>query len=80
LQVLGVFGVHASRHGFTVAEAGGEFGALRARRDGTPLFTPALEGGAFAGLHAVVEPEELVELAARVLAHPDLVLTPAEGA
>jgi hypothetical protein len=68
MRVLGVFGLHAARNGFTVAEASGVPGALIARRDGTPLFTPSLEGGALAGLHAVVEPGELVELAGRVLA------------
>jgi len=45
-------------------------GTITARRDGTTLFAPSLDGGAFAGLHSVVEPGELVELVARVLAHP----------
>lgn len=67
-RVLGVFGLHAARAGFTVAEAVGRPGVHSARRDGTPLFVPSLEGGALAGLHALVEPEELVELAGRVLA------------
>jgi len=47
---------------------------------GTPLFAPSLDGGAFAGLHSVVEPGELVELAARVLAHPALVSAQREDA
>lgn len=72
LQVLGVFGMHASRDGFTVAEARGRPGTLTTRRDGTPLFAPSLEGGELANLHALVEPDELIELAARVLAHPGL--------
>ncbi len=72
LRVLGIFGVHPSRNGFTVAEASGTPGAHRVRRDGSPLFAPSLDGGAFAGLHAVVEPEELVELAARALASAHL--------
>lgn len=72
LQVLGVFGMHASREGFTVAEATGRPGSLTTRRDGTPLFAPSLEGGDRANLHAVVEPDELIELVARVLAHPGL--------
>jgi hypothetical protein len=80
LHVLGVFGVHESRNGFTVAEASGQPGRLAARQDGTPLFAPSLEGGELAGLHALVEPDELVELAARVLAHPRLVLAHVEGA
>jgi hypothetical protein len=70
LRVLGVFGVHAARDGFTVAEARGTAGGQGIRHDGTPLFAPSLDGGAFAGLHSVVEPAELVELVARVLAHP----------
>lgn len=65
LQVLGVFGLHPSREGFTVAEASGRPGTHRTRADGAPYFSPALEGGERAGLFAVVEPEELVELAAR---------------
>jgi len=67
-RVLGIFGLHPSREGFTVAEATGVPGAIRARTDGTALFTPALEGGAEAGLLAVVETGELVELVARALA------------
>jgi hypothetical protein len=68
LRVLGVFGLHPSRNGFTVAEAIGTPGNLPARRDGSPLFAPALDGAAAAGLHAVVDPGELVELAGRALA------------
>lgn len=64
-RVLGVFGLHPSREGFTVAEAAGQPGARATRADGAPLFSPALEGGERAGLYAVVEPGELVELAAR---------------
>lgn len=64
-RVLGVFGIHPSREGFTVAEAVGHPGMRHARADGAPYFSPALDGGARAGLFSVVEPEELVELAAR---------------
>jgi len=67
-RVLGVFGLHPSREGFTVAEAAGVPGTISERTDGTALFAPALEGGAEAGLLAVVESEELVELVARALA------------
>lgn len=74
LRVLGVFGLHASRNGFTVAEARGVPGSHAGRRDGAPLFAPSLEGGALAGLHSIVEPEELVELAGRALADPALTL------
>lgn len=68
MRVLGVFGLHESRNGFTVAEAVGVPGTLAVRREGTALFAPTLDGGAIAGLHAIVEPGELVELAGRVLA------------
>jgi len=67
LRVLGVFGVHPSRMGFTVAEATGRPGMLAARSDGAPLFSPALAGGAEAALYALVEPGELVELAGRLV-------------
>jgi hypothetical protein len=67
LRVLGIFGVHPSRMGFTVAEAVGIPGTLAERADGSALFSPALEGGALAGLHALVDPGELVELAGRIL-------------
>ena len=80
LQVLGVFGMHASRDGFTVAEANGRPGSLTMRPDGTLLFAPSLEGGASANLHAVVEPDELIELVARVLAHPGLASARPENA
>jgi hypothetical protein len=78
LRVLGVFGLHPSRTGFTVAEAGGAPGSLRRRQDGAPLFSPTLEGGAHAGLFAVVEPGELVELAGRLLADPAVIRAPVE--
>lgn len=68
MRVLGVFGLHESRNGFTVAEAVGVPGTLALRQEGAPLFAPTLDGGAVAGLHAIVEPGELVELAGRVLA------------
>lgn len=80
LRVLGIFGVHAARDGFTVAEASGTPSGRGVRRDGTPLFAPSLDGGAFAGLHSVVEPDELVDLAARVLAHPALTSAQLEDA
>ncbi|TFG42834.1 MAG: hypothetical protein E4H41_10290 [Gemmatimonadales bacterium] len=80
LHVLGVFGVHAARDGFTVAEARGTPGQGVTRRDGTALFAPTLDGGALAGLHSLVEPTELVELVARVLAHPALASVQLEDA
>lgn len=78
VRVLGVFGVHASRNGFTVAESAGLPGARTVRQDGTPLFAPSLEGGTRAGISAIVEPGELVELAGRLLADPALVSTQME--
>ena len=66
--MLGVFGLHESRNGFTVAEAVGVPGTQAVRQEGAPLFAPTLDGGALAGLHTLVEPGELVELAGRVLA------------
>lgn len=78
LRVLGVFGMHPARDGFTVAEAAGIGGGRLARRDGTPLFAPSLEGGERAGLHGLVEPEELVELAARAVAELSAVRAGAE--
>ncbi len=68
MRVLGVFGLHESRNGFTVAEAVGVPGTQAVRQEGAPLFAPTLDGGALAGLHTLVEPGELVELAGRVLA------------
>jgi hypothetical protein len=77
LRVLGVFGLLSALEDFSVAEAAGpEPGAL-AREDGTPLFAPALPGGAAAGLHSIVGEEELLELgwrtrpAAARQAHPE---------
>ncbi len=80
MRVLGVFGLHESRNGFTVAEAVGVPGTMTARREGSPLFAPTLDGGAAAGLHAVLEPGELVELAGRVLAGAVAVAGTPEGA
>ena len=79
IRVLGIFGVHPSRMGFTVAEATGLPGRLTERADGTPLFSPALEGGALAGLHALVDPGELVELAGRMLAGEERSAMPLEA-
>jgi hypothetical protein len=80
LRVLGIFGVHPSRMGFTVAEAVGVPGRLSGRADGSPLFSPALEGGALAGLHALVDPGELVELAGRMCGAASHVAARVEGA
>jgi hypothetical protein len=66
LRVLGVFGMHPERVGFSVAEAGGPRLPLE-REDHTPLFAPAIPGGAEAGLHQVTGSEELVELGWRAV-------------
>ena len=69
LRVLGVFGVHAGRPGFSVAEAAGPEPAGELRRaDGTPLFASQLPGGAVAGLHSLAGAEELLELGWRARA------------
>src|SRR5687767_3983110 len=51
LRVLGVFGVHPDRQGFSVVEAIGPRAERLARHDGSPLFAPTLAGGKAAGLH-----------------------------
>jgi hypothetical protein len=72
LRVLGVFGVHPDRPGFSVVEVAGPRPTRLLRNDGTPLFSPTLSGGARAGLYSVVGEEELLELGWRLeLAHPD---------
>ena len=67
LRVLGIFGMHPGRKGFSVAEAVGTPGAALVRADGSALFLPVLPGGAAAGIYSLVGPEELVELAGRLL-------------
>jgi len=69
LGVVAVFGLHATRGGFTVAEAEGPRPGRLAREDGTPLFTPTLAGGAAAGLASITGSEELLELAWRLQPH-----------
>jgi hypothetical protein len=66
LRVLGVFGVHPDREGFTVVEASGPKPETLARQDGSPLFSPVLTGGAAAGLFSITGEEELLELGWRV--------------
>jgi hypothetical protein len=64
-SVLGIFGLHPGRSGFTVASAAGPRASRLYRERGEPLFAPVLSGGAAAGLHSIVGQEELLELAAR---------------
>jgi len=62
VRVLGVFGLRPERMGFSVVETAGPRPPALARLDGTPLFAPAMAGGAAAGLHSLVGAEELLEL------------------
>jgi hypothetical protein len=66
--VLGVFGMHPKREGFTVVEADGFPVENPAREDGSPLFAPVMAGGTSAQLASLVGQEELLELAARTAA------------
>jgi hypothetical protein len=65
LRVLGVFGIHHDREGFSVVEAAGPRPVGLAREDGSGLFEPTLPGGKAAGLFSVSGMEELLELGAR---------------
>ncbi|MGH7591153.1 MAG: hypothetical protein ACREL2_06905 [Gemmatimonadales bacterium] len=65
IEVLGIFGVHAGRPGFGVAEAVGTRPRSLTRPDGSPSFSPVLPGGDAAGLHSLVGTDELLELGFR---------------
>jgi hypothetical protein len=62
LRVLGVFGVHRERAGFTVVEVAGNRPVALVRPDGSQLFSPTLPGGAAAQLFSLAGGEELLEL------------------
>jgi hypothetical protein len=62
LRVLGVFGVHPERTGFSVVEVTGPAPRALTRVDGTDLFAPTLPGGAAAKLFSIAGEEELLEL------------------
>jgi hypothetical protein len=66
LRVLGVFGIHPERPGFTVVEAAGERPMALGRGDGSDLFAPTLAGGKAAGLFSITGEEELLELGWRI--------------
>jgi hypothetical protein len=61
-RVLGVFGIHAEREGFSVVEAVGPRPVTLVRADGTELFAPTLTGGKAAGLFSITGEEELLDL------------------
>ncbi len=67
LRVLGVFGIHPDRPGFSVVEVGGQQPIGLTRPDGTSVFSPTLSGGAAAGLFSLAGEEELLELGWRVI-------------
>jgi hypothetical protein len=62
LRVLGVFGLHQDRAGFSVVEVTGHRPASLRRVDGSGLFSPTLPGGVPAGLFSLAGGEELLEL------------------
>jgi hypothetical protein len=66
LRVLGVFGIHRDREGFSVVEAAGPRPVGLARVDGSGLFDPTLPGGRAAGLFSISGMEELLELGWRI--------------
>ena len=68
LRVLGIFGLHPNRPGFSVVEAAGPRAERLEREDGTPLFGPKLAAGEVAGLHSIAGQEELLELGWRLQA------------
>jgi hypothetical protein len=68
LRVLGVFGIHPERQGFSVVEAIGPRAGVLAREDGAALYAAVLPGGGAAGLHSIVGEEELLELGWRTRA------------
>ncbi len=61
LRVLGVFGVHPERAGFSVVEAVGQQPMALVRTDGTELFATTLAGGKAAGLFSITGEEELLD-------------------
>jgi hypothetical protein len=66
LRVLGVFGIHRDREGFSVVEAAGPRPVGLSRVDGSRLFDPTLPGGRAAELFSISGMEELLELGWRI--------------
>jgi hypothetical protein len=68
LRVLGVFGVHPDRAGFSVVEVVGRRVNNLARVDRSRIFASTLPGGSRAGLFSLAGEEELLELGWRTRA------------
>jgi hypothetical protein len=66
LDLVAIFGLLPGRPGLTAVHVAGEPPAALARADGSPVFSPVLDGGAAAGLWSVVGAEEILELGWRV--------------
>lgn len=62
LRVLGIFGIHRDRAGFSVVEVAGDRRDSLHREDGSDLFSATLPGGVAAGLFGISGEEELLEL------------------
>jgi hypothetical protein len=62
LRVLGAFGLHPDRDGFSVVEAEGPRPGRLERPDGSRSFQSLLAGGATADLHSLAGAPELLEL------------------
>lgn len=62
LRVLGIFGLHAQRDGFTVAEVTGPAATVPVRADGSAPFAPRMAGGDAAGLVSLDDAAELLAL------------------
>jgi hypothetical protein len=62
LRVLGVFGLHSGRAGFSVVECAGPRPGKLLRSDSSPPFGSVLPGGAGAGLFSIIGEEELLDL------------------
>ena len=64
IRALAIFGLHPERPGISVAEVIGVAPTLPTKRpDGSPPYSPLMEGGAAAGLRSVADGEELLALA-----------------
>jgi hypothetical protein len=66
LRVLGVFGIHPERAGFSVVEVAGPRPGQLSRPDRSALFSPTMAGGTAAGIYSLGGGEELLELGWRV--------------